>query len=454
MPVKIVTVPARADGGKQGIDDYISGGGRLEDLQVNPFEGGWVPPADWPSLGEEVFQGPAGEIVKLLRPHTESSDVALLALFLAAYGSMIGRGSHFVVEGDRHYCKNWVVLVGESAQARKGTAQGRVESVLEDIDRDWCYKCRAGGLSSGEGLIHSVRDRKMKTKKEKSGGEVEEVIDGGVDDKRLFITEPEFASPLILMQREGNVLSTVLRMAWDDVPMRTLTKQSPDTATGSHITVASHTNQEELLKHLTSQKLGGGVGNRFMYLLVRKSKSLPHGGGESPLPEELKEKIRKAVAFGKNHRHITLSEEATELWELVYDDLCSPVAGLFGVVTSRAEAQVRRLATTYAALECSQEVNLEHLMAGLALWEYSKQSSYILFRDRMGDEIADDILWALEDAGDEGMSRTELYNHFSRNVPAARIRAILLELEKHGYVRWEKVETDGPGRPQVRWFAC
>jgi hypothetical protein len=34
-----------------------------------------------------------------------------------------------------------------------------------------------------------------------------EIVDGGVDDKRLLVMEPEFANTLTLMEREGNTLS-------------------------------------------------------------------------------------------------------------------------------------------------------------------------------------------------------------------------------------------------------
>ena len=59
-------------------------------------------------------------------------------------------------------------------------------------------------------------------------------------------------------------------------------------------------------------------------------------------------------------------------------------AGLFGAVTSRAEAQVRRFATIYAVLECSREAPIRHLLAGLSLWDYSRQSSYLIFRKDWG----------------------------------------------------------------------
>ena len=226
MSVSIVRIPPVPDGSKQGIDDYLAAGRDLDDLEVLPFEGGWIPPRDWPTLAKDALQGLAGEVVNTIAPNTESDPVAILALFLAAYGNMIGRGAHFVVEGGQHFCKVWPVITGESGKGRKGTAQDRINGLLKRVDERWYYNCQAQGLSSGEGLIYHVRDRK--TKEGKNGEPV--VVDEGVVDKRLMLTEPEFAGPLIVMQRDGNTLSVVLRMAWDDTTLQTLTKNSPERA--------------------------------------------------------------------------------------------------------------------------------------------------------------------------------------------------------------------------------
>jgi hypothetical protein len=457
MSVSIVRLPPAKDGSKQGIDDYLAAGGNLEDLEIQPFDEGWLPPKDWPVLATQAYQGMAGEVVETISPNTESDPVAILALFLSAYGNIIGRGAHFVVEGDKHFCKVWPVITGESGKGRKGTAQGRVDALLRLVDEQWYYNCRAQGLSSGEGLIYHVRDKKIKENKD---GELI-VVDEGVVDKRILITEPEFAGPLTVMQREGNTLSVALRMAWDDTTLQTMSKNSPEKATHSHVTIVAHTNQEELIKHLTSAKLGGGVGNRFFFLLVRRSKELPFGGEEDVLSEELVGRLRKAIAFGMNERHIRISTDpeeegksAADLWMAIYSDLSAPVPGLFGAITGRAEAYVRRFATIYAALECSPEVKIRHLLAGLALWDYSKQSAHLIFKGRTGDEVADDILNALISVGESGMSRTEIYNLFNRNVKAGRIRAALLQLHRDGWARVETISTGKAGRPEERWYSC
>jgi len=71
--------------------------------------------------------------------------------------------------------------------------------------------------ASGEGVIWSVRDEILKQEPIKEKGKVvgyqTVITDEGVLDKRLFISEPEFASTLRVMGRDGSTLSAVLRMA-------------------------------------------------------------------------------------------------------------------------------------------------------------------------------------------------------------------------------------------------
>jgi hypothetical protein len=456
MSVSIARIPPAPDGSKQGIDDYLAAGGDLDDLEILPFEGGWLPPKDWPVPSRQAFQGLAGEVVETIKPFTESDPIAVLAAFLAAYGNIIGRGAYFKVEGSKHYCKFWPILVGESGKARKGTAQDRANELLEHVDSGWFYDRRASGLASGEGLIHHVRDKRTR---ENKAGEVE-VVDEGVVDKRVMITESEFKGPLTIMEKPGNTLSVVLRLAWDDVTLQTLGKHSPEKATGSHITVAAHTNQDELLEHASTSNLGGGIGNRFVFLLVRRSQLLPFGAEKGEFPAKLVNRLQEAVAFGKNAEHIRVSEKkengqsAADLWRAVYEDLSTSEPGLFGAVTGRAEAQVRRLATIYAALDKSQEVRISHLLAALSLWDYSKQSAYLIFKGRTGDDIADEIYAALQVAGTGGMSMTEISALFNRNVKSGRIRGGLQQLQRDGWAKMEKSQPTGGGRPEERWFGC
>jgi hypothetical protein len=458
LVVRVVRLPGKSDGSKQGVDDFLVAGGTIEGLLELSEEHSWLGAVNpsWPVMPEEAFHGLAGSIVRTIEPNTESDPAGLLLLVLSALGNAFGRGPRFEVENDAHYCKIWLILVGESSKARKGTAQGRVNRTVSRVDTTWASTCCVTGLSTGEGLIHRVRDPVVKERKD---GEIV-VVDEGVADKRLLVQEPEFASPLTVMQRDGNTLSMGLRSAWDDRPLQTLTKTSEEKSTGSHITIVGHITKKELLKHLTEEKLGSGIANRFVFALVRRSKRLPHGGAEDTFDPKQIQALKRALEFGKTSRRIDLSNEiegsygysAKELWEEIYADLSEGKPGLFGAVVSRAEAQVRRMATVYAALDLSPVVQVDHLLAALAVWQYAEQSAYLIFGDRTGDMVADEILEALKDAGEAGMSRTEIHDLFGRHLKGRALGAILQDLEAQGRIDEKGMpKSEGPGRPPEVW---
>ena len=202
------------------------------------------PIRDFPIVDEEAFVGLPGDIVRMIEPHTESDRAALLLSAHAFFGNCIGRGPHYRVEDSEHGANLFVLKIGDSAKARKGTGEDRVRSLFRHIDEEWTTRRLHTGLSSGEGVIWEVRDPITKIVKEGKGASavmVEETTDHGVSDKRLMVIESEFAGALRVMQREGNILSRVLRDAWDRGNLATMTKNSPARATGACISVIGHT---------------------------------------------------------------------------------------------------------------------------------------------------------------------------------------------------------------------
>jgi len=99
----------------------------------------------------------------------------------------------------------------------------------------------------------------------------------------------------------------------------------------------------------------------------------------------------------------------------------------------------------------SSLIQVQHLKAALALWQYAEESARYIFGDATGDPEADQILDALRSAGKGGMSRTEIRDFFGRNKKADRISRALTLLLESGRVRREREKTGG--KPSERWFA-
>jgi Protein of unknown function (DUF3987) len=403
----------------------------------------------WPELAEEALCGPPSEIVGAIDPHTEADPVAVLASLLAAFGNAIGRGAFFRVGADIHHLKLNIGLVGDTSKGRKGMSWGHIRELMNAADRCWTEERVLHGLSSGEGLIYAVRDR---VEGENKKGETV-ILDEGVEDKRLLVLEAELAGVLKVMSREGNTLSPVIRQAWDDGALQTLTKNSPMKASNAHVSVIGHITKAELLRHLTETEAANGFANRFIWLLVKRSKELPFGGEWFKVDNApLVRRLSAALEFGSAPVEVTWADSAREIWLEVYGPLSGGKPGLFGAVVGRAEAQVVRLAALYAVIGESHEIEREHLLAALALWDYSEKSARYIFGDATGDPVADQILEALRIAGKDGMTKTEISHLLGRNRSAERIARALSLLLSAGLVRRKTHKTGG--RQAERWFAA
>jgi DNA-binding transcriptional ArsR family regulator len=410
----------------------------------------------WPeALAPEAFHGLAGEIVSILEPHSEADPVGLLMHLLVSFGNAVGRVPHFVVGGTVHHANLYCVNVGATA-SRKGTAKDDTFFVIRSVDADWFDGRVQSGLSSGEGFVWAVRDPIEEQQPIKEKGRVIDyqtvIVDPGVKDKRLLVVESEFGSTLRVLEREGNTLSAQIRQAWDSGTLRILTKTKAARATDAHVSILGHVTREELLKYLNETEQANGFANRILWAAVRRSKLLPDGGEINRLDlSGIVRRLREAVQFARTVGEVRRSEAARDIWHAVYPRLAGDRFGLFGAVTSRAEAQTMRLALVYALLDCSRLIEAEHLSAGLAVWSYCEASARLIFGDALGDVTADEVLKALR-AAPSGLTRTELSSRFGRNKSASEINRALTVLTQHGLVRSEKEDATA-GRPAERWFS-
>ncbi len=190
----------------------------------------------------------------------------------------------------------------------------------------------------------------------------------------------------------------------------------------------------------------------MLFVCAARSKQLPEGGN---LTEEdwrgVVPTLRDALRFASTAGVLKRSPDARELWAEIYGPLSDGKPGMVGAVTSRAEAQVMRLAVIYACLDQSPEVQIEHLRAGKAVWDYCDASVQYIFGDALGDETADVILARLRDAGDEGLTRTDISKEFKGHKQAADIDRALALLASLGRAQKELVPTGG--RPTENWVA-
>jgi hypothetical protein len=465
--VSVKRLPASESGKKVGLDDFLVAHSATEfwalpEQEPNGERGGDTTSIErnWPDPPEDAaFYGFAGEIVRTIEPHTESSRVALLIQVLVCFGSMIGRTAHFVAEGSQHFLNLFAVLVGVTSGGRKGSSWAQVLRLLRHVDSGWVNDQLKSGLSSGEGLIWAVRDpitKREPIKNKKSGlieGYQDVETDAGISDKRALVFESEFASPLRMMARDGNILSVVIRQAWDTGDLRTLTKNSPARATGAHISIVGHVTRDELRRELNATDMANGFANRFLWFCAARSKELPEGGNLSDATlVPISEKLRGAVALAQTTGEMKRDGTVTEMWARTYHEVTAATHGLLGAITSRAAPQIMRLACLYALLDHSVMVRAEHLLAAVALWEYCHGSARFIFGDSLGDPAADTILQALRNAPN-GLDRTAISSLFARHKRAEEISRAMAVLQEHGLASVQSPASGGSGRPSEVWFA-
>jgi hypothetical protein len=417
-------------------------------------EFGLEPPIpNWPELHPNALYGLSGEFTDLATENSEADPVAVLLTFLARFGVECGPGPHLMVGDSKHYPRIFSVLVGASSKARKGTSAKPV-GVVFNLDELFnarsdpntppikTARCSPGPLSSGEGITNAVRDETKEWKLNTKTGHGKWIVtDPGVEDKRLFILDEEFASALSCTKREGNTLSPIIRNIWDNGAIDPLTKTSKISATGAHIGIVTHITIAELCKMLNETETLNGFANRFLWACVRRSKLVPFPKPMDPGKLYLiQDKLMEIIQTNKNIGRMVFSPQATQRWLLEYEDISKERTGLIGSVLNRAETQVLRLAMLYALLDSSAEIKSHHLDAALAIWTYCEKSVGFIFAGKSEDPTAGRILAALKNGP---KSKTELHGIFKRHKRAQGLDVALRQLISQNKIKQRKEATKG-----------
>lgn len=403
---------------------------------------------EWPKpMTEKALHGLAGDFIRLVRDETEADQHALLVQFLAFFGNCIGRSPFLMVGPTRHGTNLFAIIAGATARGRKGTSEGEVRRLMHLVDGDWTTNNICSGLSSGEGLIDVIRDPR-EGPPDKQG---KPTLIPGVVDKRCMVSEGEFARVLAQVARDGNVLSSILRQAWDGETLGTMVRNNPARATDPHISVVAHVTKFELLARMSETDLFNGLGNRFLWCCSRRTKKLPFGGNvDQQQLGQLAAELRSALSHSRRMSRIGFTVAGTEYWGHAYGEISIDRPGLWGALTARAEAQVLRLAMLYALLDSESDIDVPHLEAGRAVWDYCDASVAHLFGDKLGNPTADKVLAAIRAAGPTGLARTKISAALGRNTPAAEIDAALMLLVDAG-LAWKAVIGSGRQAAETWW---
>lgn len=422
-------------------------------------------------MASEAFDGLAGKLIDVMEPGSECNRENLLMQLLVSLGNLLGHRP-FKRQAGSHHLVEFVAVVGDTSEGRKGSGLSMVNDLLYVIDPSW-RKCRVNGIQSGQAIVHSVRDPRSQGGKQ---------VDDGVSDKRLFLVETELSRLFTLSKTSAGIsISPLLREVWDcPYLLRNAGKHSPDTATDAHINVLGHVTREELKDVMSRVECENGLGNRFLWVAAKRIRKIP-------IPKwinwkadhlELLRELALVISFADPRRNITIKDDGTveleiassldesvrtafefsvpgaRLWDEFYDGpLCVRPEGLYGKLISRPEAHVLRLSMLYAVLDRSHEIEEKHVRSAMAVWRYCRDSVKWCFSKTAGDWRADKILSALT-RRPEGMTRSEISDEvFQHNTPSEDIGSALQVL-----IEGERITAESTasrihgGRPTTTYF--
>lgn len=420
-----------------------------EDAALDAIEPKRRPWPDYPATA--MRHGILDELVQAVVPHTEADPVAIAAAFTVAFGSIVGRGPHCMISGTRHGVNEFLAIVGSSARARKGTATEIALLLLAEADPVWRLERVQRGLVSGEGLIDRVADAETDIDEKPVRGD-DEAFDcvvrrsDGTADKRLLIDERELASVFKAGQRRENTLSQTLRSAWDGGTLGTLAKNSYRIATETHISMIGNVTGGELATVRNTADLAGGLYNRILWAVARRTKLLPDGGpGLADAIRPVADRAAELVAFAQAVGRMDFTHAATVRWREVYAHLATVTApGLAGMCLERSETHGRRVAMLMALLRRQEVVDAPDIDAAVDLLRYSEQSVRYLFGSTSERPLDSKLIEILEQRG--ASSRSDLYRALGSRVPGEQLAEAIDRLLEAGAIAQQEVSTAGRRR--------
>ena len=417
-----------------------------------------------PKVPDGAFPPSLQSAVDAACHETEAHPMAVAIHYVAYFAAHVGQQRHIRIGNDKHSLDFYGILVGRSGKV-KGTAEaqaGYIERLAtSQLQEQFGYipPRRLSGLSSGEGLVQVIKDPE------------DENDEKGVADKRLLVTESEYANVLTQDQRSGNTLSMVLRDAFDGKTLSNITV-SPRTATSPHISIIGHITPGELTGHKSflSQTANGAL-NRNLIFFARRERT-------EPIPRAYSREEVEGLSQWFADSVIRARDEVTT------DDFMDKQAGcemmmsaaanaliteeyhfreaaqdampeLLANMVSRHRVFVWRLSAIFALMDSTDIIQAEHVRQAYCWLDYSIASIRYLL-NTASQEAEQDKVISLADTiyeflltynNGNGASTTEISSIlFSKNKKAEDIKASLKSLTESIPPRVEQHQSERKGK--------
>ncbi len=384
-----------------------------------------------PELDPLALHGILKEACDVSTRFSEASKVAVAANIISTFSAIVGRTAYQHIGDGTCHARPFFLLTGKTGKARKGTSEYTPKRIFDTVEtmlgEDYTpAKRHEGGLSTGEGLGWTIRDDTL--------DEDGEVTEAGVKDKRLYISEAEFAGTMAAASREKNTLSATIRTAWDGKNISPLVKNAQWCATNPHIVITGHITSAELLDRMSDVDAQSGFMNRFVILHIVRPKlvPLPKRTPDADV-QRIAALFAEAVIFARDNDHqgsdgveMKLSPDAIKYWCGRYKALTKEDSGLAGVLLVRTEIYCRMFAMIFALLDKSATIEVDHIKAALAWIRYWRDSVRYIFQTLAAKAEAskmNDTAKSVYEfiSSNSKCTRTELTNHFKNKLNSSEI---------------------------------
>jgi hypothetical protein len=247
--------------------------------------------------------------------------------------------------------------------------------------------------------------------------------------------------PLMLT---GNFEDSLLAIGRPNSPLRSQFRQLAY-GTDPRISILAWINR----KHVFESGIRPGALralDRFFWCLVDQERVIA-------MPKRFTSEDLGAIAkvYGRAQEHaltcdeMTFSPAASSFWQEHYRGLLPDPEG--AALEVSGDAQVIRVAMVYALLAASSVIEVEHLQAAFAVWEYCREGALWLLGTQAEQVLAHQLHDLLQREGP--LTQTELHAAVNRHKPAKRLNAALAILSTAGSITSE-ITTTG-GRRRTTW---
>lgn len=326
--------------------------------------------------------GLVGQVARTGGEGSEANPYAIAVNFMTYLCSAIGRGVYLPVGNTWHHARLFSLHIGRSGRGRKGDALSlvmRLDEALRQMDEGFAPQVHRGGLSSREGLVALIHD----------GYSHGQHSVPGIEDKRLWVVESEFANVLHQGRRGGNTLSAALRDCWDGVSLKPATKSNRLYASDPHVCLSGAISPEELTGLLHAREMTNGFANRFLMIWAERGQILPFPiATPQASVDSLARQVLGILQFVQAERHgrrdwirMEISLPARQHYADLYrGELCRDTGDvLLNAIMERRAPMLLRLAMLFAL--CDQKIVIEvfHIETAAAWIRYASASVHYVF---------------------------------------------------------------------------